>query len=76
MYVNLLKNLPESRQQNSWWRNSIELYLMFGEDRDAEYEAAINALDANIIKETVSEILGSGNFIDLVMKPAQSAEAE
>ena len=74
--LNLLKNLPESRQQNSWWRNSIELYLMFGEDRDAEYEAAINALDANIIKETVSEILGSGNFIDLVMKPAQSAEAE
>ena len=74
--LNLLKNLPESRQQNSWWRNSIELYLMFGEDRDAEYEAAINALDANIIKETVSEIIGSGNFIDLVMKPAQSAEAE
>ena len=74
--LNLLKNLPESRQQNSWWRNSIELYLMFGEDRDAEYESAINALDANIIKGTVSEIIGSGNFIDLVMKPAQSAEAE
>ena len=74
--LNLLKNLPESRQQNMWWRNSIELYLMFGEDRDAQYEAAINALDANIIKETLSEILGSGNFIDLVMKPAQAAEAE
>ena len=74
--LNLLKNLPESRQQNSWWRNSIELYLTFGEDRDAEYEAAINALDASIIKETLGEILGSGNFIDLVMKPAQTAEAE
>lgn len=74
--LNLLKNLPESRQQNSWWRNSIELYLTYGEDRDAEYEAAINALNANIIKETLGEILGSGNFIDLVMKPAQTAEAE
>ena len=74
--LNLLKNLPESRQQNSWWLNSIELYLTYGEDRDSEYEAAINALDANIIKETLGEILGSGNFIDLVMKPAQTAEAE
>ena len=74
--LNLLKNLPESRQQNSWWLNSIELYLTYGEDRNAEYEAAVNALDANIIKETLGEILGSGNFIDLVMKPAQTAEAE
>jgi zinc protease len=74
--LNLLKNLPESRQQNRWWLNSIELYLTYGEDRNAEYEAAINALDASIIKETVSEILGSGNFIDFVMKPAQTAEAE
>lgn len=74
--LNLLKNLPESRQQNRWWLNSIEQYLTYGEDRNAEYEAGINALDANIIKETVSEILGSGNFIDFVMKPAQTAEAE
>jgi zinc protease len=74
--LNLLKNLPESRQQNRWWLNGIELYQMYGEDRNAEYEAAVNALDANIIKETISEILGSGNFIDFVMKPAQSAEAE
>ena len=74
--LNLLKNLPENRQQNRWWMNNIEEYLEYGVDRSAEYEAAVNALDANIIKETVSEILGSGNFIDLVMKPAQTAEAE
>ncbi|MBR6306011.1 MAG: insulinase family protein [Bacteroidales bacterium] len=74
--LNLLKNIPESRQQNRWWLNSIELYLTYGEDRNAEYEAAVNALDANIIKQTVSDILGSGNFIDFVMKPAQTAEAE
>ena len=74
--LNLLKNLPESRQQNRWWLNSIELYLTYGEDRNAEYEAGVNALDKEIIKETVSEILGSGNFVDLVMKPAVTAEAE
>ena len=74
--LNLLKNLPENRQQNRWWMNNIEEYLEYGVDRSAEYEAAVNALDANVIKETLSEILGSGNFIDLVMKPAQTAEVE
>ncbi|MCR5407784.1 MAG: insulinase family protein [Bacteroidales bacterium] len=74
--LNLLKNLPESRQQNRWWLNSIETYLTYGEDRNAEYEAGVNALDKEIIKETVSEILGSGNFVDLVMKPSVTAEAE
>ena len=34
--LNLLKNRPESRQQNRWWLNSIELYLTYGEDRNAE----------------------------------------
>ncbi|MBO4339878.1 MAG: insulinase family protein [Bacteroidales bacterium] len=74
--LNLLKNLPESRQRNNWWLNGIEIYLTFGSDRDAEYEAAVNALDKNVIKETLNEILSGGNFIDFVMKPATTAEAE
>ena len=74
--LNLQKNLPESRQQNRWWLNGIELYLTYGEDRDALYEAAINALDKEIIKETLSELISGGNFIDLVMKPGASTEAE
>lgn len=74
--LNLLKNLPESRQRNNWWLNGIELYLTYGDDRNALYEAAINSLDKDIIKETINEVLSGGNFIDFVMKPAATAEAE
>jgi zinc protease len=74
--LNLLKNLPESRQRNHWWLNGIELYLTYGDDRNALYEAAINSLDKDIIKATINEVLSGGNFIDFVMKPAATAEAE
>ena len=74
--LNLQKNLPESRQRNNWWLNSIELYLTYGVDRDAAYEDAINNLSADSIKALAQEILSQDNFIELVMKPAATAEAE
>ena len=73
---NLQKNIPESRQRNSWWRNNIELYLTYGVDRDAAYEAAVNGLTKESIQATLQEILAQDNFIELVMKPAATAEAE
>ena len=74
--LNLQKNLPESRQRNNWWRNSIELYLTYGEDRDALYEQAINSLTKEDITSLMQEILSQNNFMEVVMKPAATAEAE
>ena len=74
--LNLQKNLPESRQRNNWWLNSIELYLTYGEDRDALYEQAINNLSKEDLTSLMQEILAQGNFTEVVMKPAITAEAE
>jgi len=74
--LNLQKNIPESRQLNNWWRNGIELHEMYGEDRDAAYEAAVNGLTKEQIQNTLKEILAQDNFVELVMKPANAAEAE
>ncbi|MBQ9411226.1 MAG: insulinase family protein, partial [Bacteroidales bacterium] len=74
--LNLQKNLPESRQRNNWWLNGIEIYLTYGVDRDAAYEDAINGLSAASIKALAKEILDQDNFIEIVMKPAATAEAE
>ena len=74
--LNLQKNLPESRHRNNWWMNSIEQYLTYGVDRDAAYEAAIGNLSAASIKALAKEILSQDNFIEVVMKPAATAEAE
>ncbi len=74
--LNLQKNIPESRQRNNWWKNGIENYLLRGEDRDALYEAAVNSLSKERIQGTLQEILSQGNFTELVMRPAATAEAE
>ncbi len=74
--LNLQKNLPESRQRNNWWLNSIELYLTYGQDRDKLYEEAINNLTKEDLTSLLNEILAQGNFMEIVMKPAATAEAE
>ena len=74
--LNLQKNLPESRQRNAWWRDSIEMYLTYGQDRDKAYEEAINNLTKEDLTSLLKEILSQGNFMEIVMKPAQTAEAE
>ena len=74
--LNLQKNLPESRQKNSWWRDSIEMYLTYGQDRDALYGQAIDNLSKESVQSLMNEILSQGNLIEVVMKPANTAEAE
>ena len=74
--LNLQKNIPESRQHNSWWRSSIFLHETYGEDRDAAYEAAVNALDKDMLQKTLQEVLAQNNFVEVVMKPANTAETE
>lgn len=74
--LNLQKNIPESRQTNRYWENCIESFYIYGEDVDKDREAAINALSKELIQNTLKEILAAGNFIDLVMVPANTAETE
>ena len=74
--LNLQKNIPENRHSNNYWQNAIESYLLYGQDRDAAREAAIGALSKDVIKATLNEILAQGNLYELVMTPAQTAEAE
>ena len=74
--LNLQKNIPESRLRNSYWQNAIERYLLYGHDSDAENEAAVNGLDKAKIQKIAQELLSQGNLVEMVMKPANSAEAE
>ena len=74
--LNLKKNIPESRQTNSYWQGAIESYELYGHDVDVENEAAINALTKEKIQAALQEVLAQGNLIEVVMKPANTAETE
>ncbi|MCR4843909.1 MAG: insulinase family protein [Bacteroidales bacterium] len=74
--LNQQKNLPEKRQKNGWWMSNLERKYIYDEDRDALYEAAVNNLSKESIQAVAKEVLSQGNFLELVMKPANSAETE
>ena len=74
--LNLKKNIPENRQSNTYWQNALESYELYGRDPDADNEAAINALTKETIQKTLQEVLAQGNLMEIVMKPANAAEAE
>ena len=74
--LNLKKNIPENRVSNMYWRNALDQHYKYGNDRDAEREAAINALSKETIQKTLQAVLAADNFVELVMKPAATAEAE
>ena len=74
--LNLKKNLPERRQNNSYWMSAIESYLRYGIDTDVAREAAINGLTKEKIQQTLQEFLAQDNLIQVVMNPANAAEAE
>ena len=74
--LNLQKNIPERRQTNSYWQSAIESYELYGRNIDADNEAAINALTKEKVQGVLKEILGQNNLIEVVMKPANTAEAE
>ena len=74
--LNLQKNIPERRLTNAYWRSAIESYELYGQDSDAENEAAVNVLDKAKIQKIAQEILAQGNLVEVVMKPANTAESE
>ena len=71
---NLLKNIPENRQNNSYWRGQIESFLDYGDTFDAVREGIINNLTAEQIRSIAAALYDSNNFVEVVMMPGQTAE--
>ena len=68
---NLKKNVPESRINNSYWKNALSLNNEYGIDYDAEYEAALANVTAEDVKALLQSILAQGNFIQIVLAPQE-----
>ena len=73
---NFRKGIPEKRINNSYWLGNLLTNEYRGIDYDAEYEAAVNEISAEGIKEVLQKVLESGNFIEVVMSPDKTGEKE
>ena len=69
---NFKKNIPESRISNSYWMGNIVYFEEYGVDFDKEYEAAIADINAENVKKAIKDIVSAGNFIEIMMYPAEA----
>ncbi len=70
------KNVPESRINNSYWLSGLLRYFRNGYDYDKEWEAAVGGLTKEGIREAAARLYNSGNFVEVVMMPGETTEAE
>ena len=68
---NLKKNLPEQRISNGYWLSALNHYYEYGVDYDKEYEAAINSVTPEDVKNILQAILAENNFIEVTLTPQE-----
>ncbi len=69
---NFKKNIPEKRISNSYWLGNISTFYRSGYDYDKEYEAAVNSLTKEDIRQAARRLFDSGNFYQLSQNPEQA----
>ncbi|MBQ9311185.1 MAG: insulinase family protein [Bacteroidales bacterium] len=69
--LNLKKNIPENRITNRYWLRQIRNIIEGYGDEDAAYEAAVEALTPEKVRELAALVAAGDNSIEYVMVPSE-----
>ncbi len=67
--LNLKKNVPEKRLNNSYWQSLVKSYILLPVEVDKAYEDAVNNLTADDVKAAAAALVNSGNLVEFVQIP-------
>ena len=65
----MLKDFQEDLEKNGYWRQSLYMYYMYGENNIRNYKAAVEAITAETVQNTLKELVKAGNVLEVVMFP-------
>ena len=68
---NMKKNIPQERISNSYWMNTLQKNVEFGENYDEDYEKAVNALTSDDVVEMLKKLVEQKNFIQVTLGPVK-----
>lgn len=68
---NFLKQHQEDVINNYYWANALEVYYLDNMDLITSYEDVVKGMTKESVQKFIHNFLKQGNFIDLVMDPAQ-----
>lgn len=63
----MLKKYKDHQKENSYWLGNLDEYFSTGIDNTKDYEATINAVTAQDIRQFAADILKQGNKITVIM---------
>ena len=65
----MLKDYQENLEKNSFWRQAIYLYYMYGENEIKEYKPAVESITGKTVQEMLKKLISADNVFEVVMFP-------
>ncbi len=65
----MLKEHQEDLEKNSYWHQALYMYYMYGINEIRDYKAAVEAISAETVQQTLKKLVASGNVLEIVMFP-------
>ena len=65
----MLKDFQENLEQNTFWRNALYMKYMYDQDQVRDYRAAVEAITAETVQQTLRQLVEAGNVLEVVMFP-------
>ena len=65
----MLKDFQEDLEKNTYWRQSLYMYYMYGHNNIRDYKAAVEAITAETVQEALRKLVSAGNMFEVVMFP-------
>lgn len=65
----MLKDYQEDLEKNTYWRQALYMYYMYGDNNIRDYKAAVEAITAETVQATLKQLVSAGNVFEVVMFP-------
>ncbi|MBQ6790474.1 MAG: insulinase family protein [Paludibacteraceae bacterium] len=65
----MIKDFAENLEQNTYWRQEMFMYYMYGLDEISGYKEAVEAITAETVQSTLKQLVAAGNVFEVVMFP-------
>ena len=65
----MLKDFEEDLEKNSYWNSVLSIYYKNGINYITDYKAAVEAITAESVQETLKKLVEAGNVFEVVMLP-------
>jgi len=67
----MLKDYQEDLEKNTYWRQALYMYYLYGQNNITDYRPAVEAITAETVQQTLKQLVSAGNMFEVVMFPAE-----